>query len=93
MFTFLATLVLLGMVAGAVIARSVYLRRRQAELIASGLWVPPTQRTARGDVNVAQKPRVFDAYLGEAVSAGELIHWDSILVSRLGCSSHSGKQD
>ncbi|KAJ7441525.1 hypothetical protein B0H11DRAFT_2096121 [Mycena galericulata] len=78
LFTFLATLLLLGMVAGTIIARSVYLRRQQQRLIASG-WVPPPPRRPKGELDLGQKPRIFDAHLGHALSASELNQWESLL--------------
>ncbi|KAJ6580490.1 hypothetical protein DFH09DRAFT_1146048 [Mycena vulgaris] len=78
LFTFLGTLLLLIIVAGAIISRSLYLRRRQRQLIASGQWVPPAPRV-KAEVNLKKKPRIFDAHLVDTVCASELAHWEAIL--------------
>jgi len=78
LFTFLATLLLLTVVAGGIVSRSVYLRRRQRQLIASGAWVPPGQRI-KTEPNLKTKPRIFDAYLGGAVAASDLRQWECMM--------------
>ncbi|KAF7359629.1 hypothetical protein MVEN_00686700 [Mycena venus] len=78
LFTFLATLVLLTVVAGGIISRSVYLRRQHRQLIASGRWVPPGQ-PPKVEPNLTKKPQIFDAYLGGAVAENELRQWESMM--------------
>ncbi|KAJ6587359.1 hypothetical protein B0H10DRAFT_2093875 [Mycena sp. CBHHK59/15] len=76
LYTFLATLVLLLGVSGAIVIRSLLLRRRHrrmvAEAIANGTWV-----------DLRKKPRLWDAYLGSpptgAVGEKEKEEWDAIM--------------
>ncbi|KAJ7458581.1 hypothetical protein FB451DRAFT_1273504 [Mycena latifolia] len=76
LFTFLSTLLLLTAVAGAIVSRSVYLRRRQRQLIASGRW-PPSR--AKPEVNLKKRPQIFEAGLSGVVPANDLGHWDVIM--------------
>ncbi|KAJ7137529.1 hypothetical protein C8R43DRAFT_1019580 [Mycena crocata] len=78
LFTFLATLLLLTIVAGGIMSRTAYLRRRQRQLMAAGLW-PTTPQRGRTDVNVKKKPRIFEVSTGEVVSCGESRHWDGLM--------------
>ncbi|KAJ7748216.1 hypothetical protein DFH07DRAFT_830448, partial [Mycena maculata] len=75
LFTFLATVVLLTLVTGTIVVRSMYLRRRHRLLVASGRWVPPAPPRPKGEVDLKQKPRIFDAYLGESASEFD---WESV---------------
>ncbi|KAJ7452207.1 hypothetical protein FB451DRAFT_696080 [Mycena latifolia] len=79
LFTFLATLLLLGIVAGGIVSRSVYLRRRQQQLIASGQWPPPAAPRVKPQVNLSQRPRIFEAKLNAVVPPSELGHWEVIV--------------
>ncbi|KAF5382401.1 hypothetical protein D9757_009812 [Collybiopsis confluens] len=66
LYTFLATLVLLLGVSGAIVARSLLLRRRHRrmieEAIRNGTYIPPNiLANARGRVDLAKKPRMWEA--------------------------------
>ncbi|GJE89118.1 hypothetical protein PsYK624_052120 [Phanerochaete sordida] len=65
LYTFLVTLVLLLTVSGAIVTRSVVLRRRHRRLveeaIRNGTYVPPASRTRR---RLGEKPVLHDAFLG-----------------------------
>ncbi|KAJ7082118.1 hypothetical protein C8R44DRAFT_823142 [Mycena epipterygia] len=86
LFTFLATLLMLIILAAAIISRSVYLRRRQRQLIASGQWVPPGQRE-KGEVNLKKRPRMFDAHVAAVVYSSDLKQWELILPLSAGYES------
>ncbi|KAJ4490551.1 hypothetical protein J3R30DRAFT_3422787 [Lentinula aciculospora] len=65
-YTFLATLVLLLGVSAAIVVRSLLLRRRHRrmveEAIRNGTYVPPSViATARGRVDLAMKPKMWEA--------------------------------
>lgn len=70
---------MLIMLAGAIISRSVYLRRRQRQLIASGRWLPSGQRE-KGEVNLKKRPRMFDAHIAAVLSANDVKQWELISV-------------
>ncbi|KAJ3887475.1 hypothetical protein GG344DRAFT_80694 [Lentinula edodes] len=66
LYTFLATLVLLLGVSAAIVVRSLVLRRRHRrmveEAIRNGTYVPPSViATARGRVDLAMKPKMWEA--------------------------------
>ncbi|KAF5366655.1 hypothetical protein D9757_012767 [Collybiopsis confluens] len=66
LYTFLATLVLLLGVSGAIVVRSLVLRRRHRrmieEAIRNGTYIPPNILAgARGKVDLAKKPRMWEA--------------------------------
>ncbi|TDL15030.1 hypothetical protein BD410DRAFT_796767 [Rickenella mellea] len=67
LYTFVATLVVLLAISGAIILRSIILRRRQRRLveeaIRNGTYVPPSQRY---DPKLAKRPLLHDAYMKEA---------------------------
>ena len=67
-YTFLATLVLLLSVSGAIVIRSFILRRRHRrmveEAIRNGTWVPTTPAARNSRVDLAKKPELWEAYLG-----------------------------
>ncbi|KAI5119022.1 hypothetical protein M0805_001881 [Coniferiporia weirii] len=85
LYTFLATLVLLLFVSGAVILRSITLRLRARreieEAIRNGTYVPPST-SFRGNAN-ATKPTLYDAHLkysgleSQRYEKGE--HWSTLL--------------
>lgn len=64
LYTFLVTLVLLLSVSGAIVIRSLFLRRRHRllveEAIRNGTYVPPSVRAKR---LLGQKPVIHDAYV------------------------------
>jgi hypothetical protein len=82
-FTFLATLLLLGLVIGGIVSRSVYLRRHQRHLIAN----PPSQRlvpnsNSKPEANdTKSKPRIFDARLSLVRGGDRDVEWESSMVS------------
>lgn len=80
-YTFLATLVLLLGVSGAIIVRSLLLRRRHRrmveEAIANGTWIPPAPRIK---VDLRKKPKLWDAYVSPPPAAGEGKEWDRVMV-------------
>ncbi|KAJ7441089.1 hypothetical protein FB451DRAFT_119536 [Mycena latifolia] len=61
LYTFLSTLIILLLVSGGIIARSVVLRRRQQIAIANG-WVPAPRRR-ENTYTTRPKPVMFDAYV------------------------------
>ncbi|KAI9430442.1 hypothetical protein H4582DRAFT_2086859 [Lactarius indigo] len=67
LYTFLATLSLLFVIFGALIARSIHLRRRRnAAIIASiaaGTYIPPPQNSKRRDDPLAPKPSLWEVHL------------------------------
>lgn len=67
-YTFLATLVLLLAVSGAIVIRSFILRRRHRrmveEAVRNGTYVPPTPPVRPARVDLSQKPELWEAYLG-----------------------------
>ncbi|KAJ7854557.1 hypothetical protein B0H14DRAFT_3449555 [Mycena olivaceomarginata] len=79
LFTFLATLLLLGLVIGGIVSRSVYLRRHQRHLIAN----PPSQRlvpnsNSKPEANdTKSKPRIFDARLSLVRGGDRDVEWES----------------
>ncbi|KAJ7291593.1 hypothetical protein C8J57DRAFT_1273470 [Mycena rebaudengoi] len=80
LYTFLATLVLLLGVSGAIIVRSLLLRRRHRrmveEAIANGTWIPPAPRIK---VDLRKKPKLWDAYVSPPPGAGEGKEWDRVM--------------
>ena len=68
-YTFLATLVLLLAVSGAIVIRSFVLRRRHRlmveEAIRNGTWVPPTAPTRPPRVDLSKTPTLWEAYLSD----------------------------
>ncbi|KAF7360824.1 hypothetical protein MSAN_01111700 [Mycena sanguinolenta] len=74
LFTFLATVVLLALIAGGIVMRSVHLRRRQRELASNR-----TGRSIQPEPNLKSKPRIFDVRLGDAVTENELQRWEFIM--------------
>jgi len=68
LYTFLATLVLLLSVSGAIVVRSFILRRRHRrmveEAIRNGTWIPPTPAARAARVDLSKKPELWEAYLG-----------------------------
>ena len=68
-YTFLATLVLLLAVSGAIVVRSFILRRRHRrmveEAIRNGTWIPPTPAVRPARVDLSKKPELWEAYLGD----------------------------
>ncbi|KAJ6528435.1 hypothetical protein B0H19DRAFT_1274660 [Mycena capillaripes] len=73
LFTFLATLLLLSLVAGGIVSRSVYLRRRERHLIATGQWGSPLRARPTTELpNLKKKPQIFDAYLNLNLGGGIL---------------------
>ncbi|KAJ7364522.1 hypothetical protein DFH08DRAFT_1016937 [Mycena albidolilacea] len=68
-YTFLATLILLG-VSSAIVVRSLRLRRRHrrmvAEAIANGTWLPPAPRVK---VDLRKKPRLWDTWVAPPLNA------------------------
>jgi len=83
LYTFLATLVLLLSVSGAIVVRSFILRRRHRrmveEAIRNGTYVAPTPPTRPARVDLSQKPELWEAYLGDGGwrlgSGKELDNW------------------
>ncbi|KIM89705.1 hypothetical protein PILCRDRAFT_2020, partial [Piloderma croceum F 1598] len=76
LYTFLATLVLLLGVSGAIVVRSFILRRRHQalveEAIRNGTWVPPPfgaggrgGRHGLGKKELGEKPKMWDAWVGK----------------------------
>lgn len=68
LYTFLATLVLLLSVSGAIVIRSFVLRRRHRRMVEeamrNGTWVPPIPATRPARVDLSKKPEIWEAYLG-----------------------------
>ncbi|KAF7319697.1 hypothetical protein MKEN_00751400 [Mycena kentingensis (nom. inval.)] len=60
LYTFLSTLIVLLIVSGGIIARSVYLRRVQQR---NGTWMPA--RAPRVALGLGRKPEMFDVYIAE----------------------------
>ncbi|KAJ7734070.1 hypothetical protein B0H16DRAFT_1892552 [Mycena metata] len=78
LFTFLSTLLLLTLVSGGIISRSMYLRRRQQRLMASGAWAPPTRRTAMTlEASLRNKPTMYEVNLS-LVAPEDLRYWDGM---------------
>ncbi|KAH9061856.1 hypothetical protein EDB87DRAFT_1682514 [Lactarius vividus] len=84
LYTFLATLSLLFVIFGALVARSVHLRRRRNAVIlasiAAGTYVPPPQNSKRRDDPLAPKPMLWEVH----ITPGSLPHdpekgWAGIL--------------
>ncbi|KAK7677215.1 hypothetical protein QCA50_019809 [Cerrena zonata] len=76
LYTFLATLVLLLTVSGAIVIRSYIIRRNQREAIErairDGTYVPPSpgagfggRGRGKGKVDLSKKPGIWDVYLGD----------------------------
>jgi hypothetical protein len=67
LYTFLATLVLLLSVSGAIVIRSFVLRRRHRrmveEAIRNGTWVPPAPPTRPVRVDLSKKPKMWEAFI------------------------------
>ncbi|KAH8986468.1 hypothetical protein EDB92DRAFT_2116410 [Lactarius akahatsu] len=67
LYTFLATLSLLFVIFGALVARSVHLRRRRNAVIlasiAAGTYVPPPQNSKRRDDPLAPKPVLWEVHI------------------------------
>lgn len=67
MYTFLATLVLLLSVSGAIVVRSFVLRRRHRrmveEAIRNGTWVPPAPPSRPVRVDLSKKPKMWEAFI------------------------------
>ncbi|KAJ7149684.1 hypothetical protein C8R46DRAFT_1125788 [Mycena filopes] len=87
LFTFLCTLFLLIMVAGGVVSRSMYLRRRERRLMATGEWVPPSRRAAIAlEANIKmlkKKPIMYEVEFGledsEVIGESPLRNWDAMM--------------
>ncbi|KAJ6596338.1 hypothetical protein DFH09DRAFT_1407508 [Mycena vulgaris] len=77
LYTFLSTLIILLMVSGGIIARSVVLRRRQQIAIANGTWVSPTRRR-ESHYTTRPKPVMFDAYVAVDGKNGKEERWATI---------------
>ncbi|KAJ6575788.1 hypothetical protein B0H10DRAFT_2103852 [Mycena sp. CBHHK59/15] len=75
-YTFLSTLIILLLVSGGIIARSVVLRQRQRIAMANGTWMPPGRREAV--VHVRAKPVIFDAHVAGRDSAGLEQRWHTM---------------
>ncbi|KAJ7023653.1 hypothetical protein C8F04DRAFT_1240078 [Mycena alexandri] len=79
LFTFLSTLLLLSIVAGGIVSRSVYLRRRQQRLMATGAWAPPSRRAAMTlETSLRKKPTMYEADLSVLVVECDLRCWESV---------------
>ena len=100
LYTFLATLVLLLSVSGAIILRSFILRRRHRllveEAIRNGTWIPPSPEergtgSSRNRVDISKKPVMWDAYVGE--KDRELGLGSSISRERGGEKQHDGQTE
>jgi len=80
LYTFLATLVLLLGVSGAVIIRSLLLRRRHRrmveEAIRNGTYVAPAERRRFGEGPPQKKPEMYDSYLQDD---DELEKWGGLM--------------
>ncbi|KAJ6454396.1 hypothetical protein C8R45DRAFT_602154 [Mycena sanguinolenta] len=74
LFAFLATMVLLAIIAGGLLTRSVQLRRRQRDLISNR-----ARQGVQPEPNLRFKPRIFDVQIGGAATENELQHWEFIM--------------
>ena len=92
MYTFVVTIVLLLSVSGAILVRSIIIRRRHRQMvdlaIRNGTYVPPTPPARPARVDMSEKPELWEAYLGGGGgwqlgsfghgSGKELRGWESI---------------
>ena len=73
-YTFLATLILLLSISGAIIFRSFVIRRRHRrimeEAIRNGTWIPSPPTGGRPKVDLSKKPILWDAYVNRDSDKG-----------------------